>query len=130
MCVSLGKKFSFFGKLGVLCFLVTRFEICPFALLPTNQHTIYINIHPFFQQIYFYKHCRIHNFISIHLHLITMIIVRYLNFRMLNNLQTIRKLILSKYGIIESGSTYTNTFPIKNSFKKQKFSGQEFFKKK
>ena len=34
VCASGGKKCSYFGKLGVLCFLV--FKICPFALLPTN----------------------------------------------------------------------------------------------
>ena len=36
VCVSGGKKFSFFGKFGVLFFSRnTRFEIRPFALLPT-----------------------------------------------------------------------------------------------
>ena len=36
VCVSGGKKYSFFGKFGVLCFLETRFDIRPFALLPTS----------------------------------------------------------------------------------------------
>ena len=34
--VSGGKKYSFFRKFGVLCFLVTRFEIHPFALSSTE----------------------------------------------------------------------------------------------
>ena len=33
--VSRGKKCSFFDKFGVLCFLVTCFEIHSFAILPT-----------------------------------------------------------------------------------------------
>ena len=37
VCVSGGKECLFFGKFGVLCFFWnTHFEICPFALLPTN----------------------------------------------------------------------------------------------
>ena len=40
VCASGGKKSLFFGKFGVLCVLVTsRFEIRPFALLPTNYVT-------------------------------------------------------------------------------------------
>ena len=36
VCVSEGQKYLFFGKFGAFCFLSfnTRFEICPFALLP------------------------------------------------------------------------------------------------
>ena len=37
VCVSGGKKCPFFGKFGVLCFLVTSvFEICLFSVLPTR----------------------------------------------------------------------------------------------
>ena len=38
LCVSGGKKCSFFGKFGVLCFLETR--ILRFALLPYYQQTL------------------------------------------------------------------------------------------
>ena len=36
VCVSGGKKFSFFGKFRLLLFWNTHFEIRPFALLPTD----------------------------------------------------------------------------------------------
>ena len=37
LCISGGKKCSFFGKFGVLCFLVT--PVLRFALLPYYQRT-------------------------------------------------------------------------------------------
>ena len=37
VCVSRGKKCSFFGKFAVLCFLVT--SVLRFALLPFSQNT-------------------------------------------------------------------------------------------
>ena len=46
VCVSRGKKCSFFGKLGVFCFLETA--VLRFALLPHYQQT---NVF-----IYIYKH--------------------------------------------------------------------------
>ena len=40
VCVSGGKKFSFFGKFGVLCFLVT--PVLKFALLPYCRRFVFI----------------------------------------------------------------------------------------
>ena len=39
VCVSGGKKCSFFGKFDVLCFLETRFEICHLALFPAKFYS-------------------------------------------------------------------------------------------
>ena len=45
-CVSGGKKCSFFGKFGELCFLETRLEILPFSLLPTFYGTDFLPYPP------------------------------------------------------------------------------------
>ena len=47
MCISGGKKCSFFGKLGVLCFIETpnlRFVLLPYYRKTVNLRLIYENV--------------------------------------------------------------------------------------